>query len=272
MGPAARPRADAPDFADALSVEVLWRSIYHKHERRAHRFRDGRITLAGDAGHLNSPAGGQGMNSGLQDAHNLAWKLTTAVTHLAADADALLESYSELREKDLTGRSPDAASDRPRRTIPDRTTTPRCGPAPRPRRTVRIRRIRLRDPLRRKQTHPRALAAELGLPLINGDLAALTRFFNRNHYLALIRPDHCMHAGVLGDEQAAADEDADLLPGRAEQIAQASRGTAQRSCPALRSPVLGNVTPLKPRASSHRRRVHLHTPIGQSDFARFYRF
>jgi 2-polyprenyl-6-methoxyphenol hydroxylase-like FAD-dependent oxidoreductase len=48
-------------------VEVLWRSIYHKHERCAHRFRHGRITLAGDAGHLNSPAGGQGINAGIQE-------------------------------------------------------------------------------------------------------------------------------------------------------------------------------------------------------------
>ncbi len=74
------------------SVEVLWRSAYHKHERCAHRFRHGRITLAGDAGHLNSPAGGQGMNSGIQDAHNLAWKLPAVVTIPDADVDALLES------------------------------------------------------------------------------------------------------------------------------------------------------------------------------------
>ena len=63
------------------SVEVVWCSVYHKHERSAPRFSHGRVTLAGDAGHLNSPAGGQGMNSGIQDAHNLAWKLATAVNH-----------------------------------------------------------------------------------------------------------------------------------------------------------------------------------------------
>ena len=43
-------------------------------------------------------------------------------------------------------------------------------------------------------THPRALAADLGLPLVNGDVAALTRFFGRNHYVALIRPDHIVGA------------------------------------------------------------------------------
>jgi isopentenyl phosphate kinase len=47
------------------------------------------------------------------------------------------------------------------------------------------------------QTHPRALVADLGLPLINGDVAALTRFFDRDHYVALIRPDHIV--GTIAD-------------------------------------------------------------------------
>ena len=42
---------------------------------RAHAFAKAGFLLAGDAAHINSPAGGQGMNSGIQDAHNLAWKL-----------------------------------------------------------------------------------------------------------------------------------------------------------------------------------------------------
>ena len=78
-------------------VEIIWRSTYHKHERSVARFRSGRVMLAGDAAHLNSPAGGQGMNSGVQDAHNLAWKLAAAVLETDADVDGLLESYSQER-------------------------------------------------------------------------------------------------------------------------------------------------------------------------------
>ncbi len=47
------------------------------------------------------------------------------------------------------------------------------------------------------RTHPQALAADLGLPLVNGDVAALTRFFDRDHYVALIRPDHIV--GAIAD-------------------------------------------------------------------------
>src|SRR6185437_1593337 len=63
--------------------------------RTAPRFRSGRVFLAGDAAHLNSPAGGQGMNSGLQDADNLAWKLQRALA--GGDAASLLVSYEEER-------------------------------------------------------------------------------------------------------------------------------------------------------------------------------
>lgn len=78
-------------------VETIWQRTYRKHQRCAPRFRVGRVLLAGDAAHLNSPAGGQGMNSGIQDAHNLAWKLAMAVSDQRADVDALLESYAEER-------------------------------------------------------------------------------------------------------------------------------------------------------------------------------
>ncbi|MBV8815277.1 MAG: FAD-dependent monooxygenase [Verrucomicrobia bacterium] len=77
--------------------ECLWSNVFHIHCRTSPRFRQGRVLLAGDAGHINSPAGGQGMNSGIQDAHNLAWKLARALA--GADAEALLSSYeSERRE------------------------------------------------------------------------------------------------------------------------------------------------------------------------------
>ncbi|MDK2768110.1 MAG: FAD-dependent monooxygenase [Sphingomonas sp.] len=78
----------------APPTRVVWRAIYQKHQRCVPTFRRGRAMLAGDAAHLNSPAGGQGMNSSIQDAHNLAWKLGRIVTEDDADVDALLDSYA----------------------------------------------------------------------------------------------------------------------------------------------------------------------------------
>jgi 2-polyprenyl-6-methoxyphenol hydroxylase-like FAD-dependent oxidoreductase len=68
-----------------------WFSIYRIHHRGAKRFRHGRCFVLGDAAHIHSPVGAQGMNTGLQDAYNLAWKLALVVGG-KADA-ALLESY-----------------------------------------------------------------------------------------------------------------------------------------------------------------------------------
>ena len=56
-----------------------WFSTYRIHHRRAARFRDRRCFLLGDAAHIHSPVGAQGMNTGLQDAYNLAWKLALVV-------------------------------------------------------------------------------------------------------------------------------------------------------------------------------------------------
>ena len=72
-----------------------WFSTYRIHHRRAARFRDGRCFLLGDAAHIHSPVGGQGMNTGLQDAYNLAWKLALVVDGRADPA--LLDSYEEER-------------------------------------------------------------------------------------------------------------------------------------------------------------------------------
>ncbi|HSV21301.1 MAG TPA: FAD-dependent monooxygenase [Casimicrobiaceae bacterium] len=72
-----------------------WFSTYRIHHRRAARFRAGRAFLLGDAAHVHSPVGAQGMNTGLQDAYNLAWKLAL-VTDDEADA-ALLDSYEAER-------------------------------------------------------------------------------------------------------------------------------------------------------------------------------
>ncbi|MBW8485880.1 FAD-dependent monooxygenase [Actinomadura parmotrematis] len=75
--------------------EVVWASAYRFHERCAATFRRGRGLLAGDAAHLYAPFGARGLNSGLQDAENLAWKLA-AVRHGHAP-DALLDSYDAER-------------------------------------------------------------------------------------------------------------------------------------------------------------------------------
>jgi 2-polyprenyl-6-methoxyphenol hydroxylase-like FAD-dependent oxidoreductase len=72
-----------------------WFSTYRIHHRRAERFRDRRCFLLGDAAHIHSPVGAQGMNTGLQDAYNLAWKLDLVVSGKAAAA--LLDSYADER-------------------------------------------------------------------------------------------------------------------------------------------------------------------------------
>jgi 2-polyprenyl-6-methoxyphenol hydroxylase-like FAD-dependent oxidoreductase len=75
--------------------QVNWFSTYRVHHRVAVRFRTGRAFLLGDAAHIHSPVGGQGMNTGIGDAVNLAWKLA-AVLHGRSDA-SLLESYEPER-------------------------------------------------------------------------------------------------------------------------------------------------------------------------------
>lgn len=75
--------------------KIYWFSTYRVHHRVADRFRQGRIFLLGDAAHVHSPAGGQGMNTGIQDAINLAWKLTAVIKERAPDS--LLDSYGQER-------------------------------------------------------------------------------------------------------------------------------------------------------------------------------
>jgi len=75
--------------------KVNWFSTYRVHHRVSGRYRRGRVFLLGDAAHVHSPAGGQGMNTGIGDAVNLAWKLAE-VQHGRAP-DALLDSYETER-------------------------------------------------------------------------------------------------------------------------------------------------------------------------------
>lgn len=75
--------------------EVNWYSSYKVHHRVSEKFRVGRVFLAGDAGHIHSPAGGQGMNTGIGDAMNLGWKIA-AVLQKKAD-ERILDSYEQER-------------------------------------------------------------------------------------------------------------------------------------------------------------------------------
>ncbi|NED06043.1 FAD-dependent oxidoreductase, partial [Streptomyces sp. SID6648] len=81
-------RAFGSDFG---MHDPRWLSRFHSDERQVPDYRVGRVLLAGDAAHQHSPAGGQGMNTGLQDAANLGWKL--AAVHHGRSADALLDTY-----------------------------------------------------------------------------------------------------------------------------------------------------------------------------------
>jgi len=75
----------------STEYELLWLTPYRFHQRLVERFRIGRVLLAGDAAHLVSPFGARGLNSGVADAENLAWKLATVLAGRASDE--LLESY-----------------------------------------------------------------------------------------------------------------------------------------------------------------------------------
>lgn len=80
---------------DISVTKVNWFSKYHVHHRVADHFRQGRVFIAGDAGHIHSPAGGQGMNTGIGDAVNLAWKLASVIRGRASAA--ILDTYESER-------------------------------------------------------------------------------------------------------------------------------------------------------------------------------
>jgi hypothetical protein len=77
--------------------KVNWFSTYKVHSRRVNKFSEGRCFLAGDSAHIHTPVGAQGMNTGIQDGYNLAWKLALV---LRGDADAkILSTYHEERSE-----------------------------------------------------------------------------------------------------------------------------------------------------------------------------
>ncbi len=89
-----------PEGARSRVTEVLWSSRFRVHHRVADHYRAGRILLAGDAAHVHSPAGGQGMNTGIQDAVALGGLLARV---LAGEPDALLDTYERTRRPVATG-------------------------------------------------------------------------------------------------------------------------------------------------------------------------
>lgn len=106
------PPADAPLTIDAAfldeliqersgiefgSHDVVWESQFNLSHGVADHYRRGRVFLAGDAAHVHSPVGGQGLNTGVQDAHNLLWKLGLARRMDVEAAEQLLDSYEAER-------------------------------------------------------------------------------------------------------------------------------------------------------------------------------
>jgi 2-polyprenyl-6-methoxyphenol hydroxylase-like FAD-dependent oxidoreductase len=77
--------------------DPVWLAGFRINERKVGAYGKGRVFLAGDSAHIHSPAGGQGMNTGMQDAWNLAWKL--ALVHAGRARTSLLDSYTQERSK-----------------------------------------------------------------------------------------------------------------------------------------------------------------------------
>ncbi len=118
------------DEADGSIHTVEWTSSFRIQRRLADTYRRGRVLLAGDAAHIHSPLGGQGMNTGIGDAENLAWKLALIISGRAGDglldtyeaerrpiAKDVLESTSGLTEL-VVGESPVARFVRDRIAVP----------------------------------------------------------------------------------------------------------------------------------------------------------
>ncbi|NGO54063.1 hypothetical protein G6N73_23435 [Mesorhizobium camelthorni] len=82
--------SDKPQIGD-----LRWSSTFRISMRLADRYREGRVFIAGDAAHIHPPTGGQGMNTGIQDAYNLAWKLALVLKGVAPAA--FLDSYEAER-------------------------------------------------------------------------------------------------------------------------------------------------------------------------------
>jgi hypothetical protein len=82
---------DDPTYASVKLHDPAWLTRFRLHHRQAALYRKGRVFLAGDAAHIHSPVGGQGMNTGIQDAWNLGWKVAMVLKGQAHES--LLDSY-----------------------------------------------------------------------------------------------------------------------------------------------------------------------------------
>jgi 2-polyprenyl-6-methoxyphenol hydroxylase-like FAD-dependent oxidoreductase len=87
---------DERGLVGVTAYDAVWLNYFGINERKVEDYRDGRVFLAGDAAHVHSPAGGQGMNTGMQDAFNLAWKLALVIKGQSPE-EPLLSSYSTER-------------------------------------------------------------------------------------------------------------------------------------------------------------------------------
>ena len=131
-----------PWLGARLVGDLAWASAFFISNRMVNRMRSGRVFLAGDAAHVHSPVGGQGMNTGIADATNLAWKLALALRGFGGEG--LLDSYeaerrpiiagllktTELSEHALMLRGPLPVPPRPARTIVRGRATDHRGPGP----------------------------------------------------------------------------------------------------------------------------------------------
>ena len=108
VGHGEHPPAGEPSVAELQTIvdtrspggvvgDPRWRAYYRAHGRQADRYQVGRVFLAGDAAHVQSPAGGLGMNTGIQDAYNLAWKVGLVLQE--GVSDAMLDSYHAERHR-----------------------------------------------------------------------------------------------------------------------------------------------------------------------------
>lgn len=88
------------DRDDIVVREVLWASVYGFNARLAERYRVGRVLLAGDAAHIHPPTGGQGLNTSIQDAYNLGWKLAAVIN---GASERLIDTYEAERRPIAAG-------------------------------------------------------------------------------------------------------------------------------------------------------------------------
>src|SRR6202042_3442397 len=103
--------------------QVAWAAPFRMHRRLVPQLADGRCFLLGDAGHLSSPFGGEGLNSGIHDAHNLAWKLALLIQGRARPA--LIDSYEP--ERAAAARHVLETSDRVHRMVHTAVESARTG-------------------------------------------------------------------------------------------------------------------------------------------------